>query len=151
MDSKKLPEPMDEELVPVHADVLVPEPPPMPPTAARSAAASVPADVSNGDIFRLVQHLFKSTEQMRPQICETDEFSSKPEELAVNRTNTSTQLARVEGRLGTFDSRIIELDEAKPASYSSSVWGDMGCSPASQPAHFPHVWGSEQKRPSSFA
>ena len=144
VDSKSLPHPMDEELVPVHLDVPVPASPPLSATAAGSAAASVPADVSNGEIFMLMQQIYS-------KVGKIDEISVKLGELSVNQTNTSTQLAGVEGRLDSIDSRIIKLEEANTASSSNNVWGDMPSAPAAQPAHPPHVWGSREKGSSSFA
>ena len=149
--SNGLPHPIDVGLGPVHLDVPVPASPPLSATAAGSAPASVPADVSNGEIFMLMQQMLKSQEKVQSQVGKIDEISVKLGELSVNQTNTSTQLAGVEGRLDSIDSRIIKLEEANTASSSNNVWGDMPSAPAAQPAHPPHVWGSREKGSSSFA
>ena len=83
------------------------------------AAPPVPANVSNGDIFKLIQSLSAKVDKI-------DVLSERMGEMVVNQTNTSKHLAGVESRLDSLDARVIMLEDNKsmPAS-SSKRWGEM--------------------------
>ena len=114
------------------------------------AAPPVPANVSNGDIFKLIQSLSAKVDKI-------DVLSERMGEMVVNQTNTSKHLAGVESRLDSLDARVIMLEDNKsmPAS-SSKRWGEMpeaGIPHASTfgSAHPHHVWGSKERGASGSA
>ena len=139
---------MDEDVVPVSLQIPVPDAPPPGGLASgsahagASASASVP-DPSNEHIFELVQHFFVTTEHVQSQMGKIDILAKKMSEMAINQSNMSAQVAGMEGRIDTIDSRLIKLDEGNkdaPVSQahpSTNAWGDMPCAPAASTSTLP--------------
>ena len=82
-------------------------------SAAAFATAPIPENISNQDIFKLVQHLVASTEQVQNQVGKIDVLANKMSELAINQSNMSAQVVGMEGRIDSIDSRFIKLEERK--------------------------------------
>ena len=124
-DSKNRIHSMDEDEVPVHVEVPVPGAPPAS-VAVPSECASMPENVSNGDIFRLAQCSVNKVEQMQSQICKTDEF---PAEMwgtccePVHDLLPSRQGWRVGLTILTEGLSSWAEDQAAPASSSNNAWG----------------------------
>ena len=104
----------------------------------------LPADVSLGDVFLLVQSLSKKIDKV-------DALSDKMSELAVNQANANKQLSGVESKLDGLDARVIKLEENKSMPASSSdgqrEMPKAGVSNIHVPGepHPHHVWGSNER------
>ena len=113
-DSKNPTHPMDEDEVPVHAEVPVPGTLPVSATAAASEAINVLTYVSDGDVFRLVQCMVKPTEQMQSQIGKIGDLSTRREEFELTRLTPLPKWQGWRGRLDSLGSRIVQLEDNFP-------------------------------------
>ena len=90
-----------------------------------------------------MRHLVASTEQVQNQMGKIYVLANQMGELAINQTNMSAQVAGMQGRIDSIDSRLIKVEEGNKDAPSSQAhpstngWGDMPRAPAASTSPLP--------------